>query len=307
MISLFTFLTASTEVVDTVATAVPTVQDTIAALSGLTFAEIMGAVTKYCLMFCVKILKVLLIWFVGRWATKRLISFVRLLLEKRNVNDSIRGFVVSLIDVVLLILLLIMSISVFGIDTSSFIALFASAGVAIGMALSGTLQNFAGGVMILLFRPYKVGDYIEAQGQSGTVKEIQIFNTILKTGDNKIILVPNGSMSTGIVKNYSREELRRVDLTVSISYGDDYEKAKAVIEELIAADERILKSPGHFIGLSSLSASSIDIVVRMWVRQENYWGVYFKMNQNIYETLPKRGLNFPYQTLTINVNKENQG
>ena len=307
MISLFTFLTASTEVVDTVATAVPTVQDTIAALSGLTFAEIMGAVTKYCLMFCVKILKVLLIWFVGRWATKRLISFVRLLLEKRNVNDSIRGFVVSLIDVVLLILLLIMSISVFGIDTSSFIALFASAGVAIGMALSGTLQNFAGGVMILLFRPYKVGDYIEAQGQSGTVKEIQIFNTILKTGDNKIILVPNGSMSTGIVKNYSREELRRVDLTVSISYGDDYEKAKAVIEELIAADERILKSPEHFIGLSSLSASSIDIVVRVWVRQENYWGVYFKMNQNIYETLPKRGLNFPYQTLTINVNKENQG
>lgn len=303
MISLFTFLTASTEVVDTVATAVPTVQDTIAALSGLTFAEIMGAVTKYCLMFCVKILKVLLIWFVGRWATKRLISFVRLLLEKRNVNDSIRGFVVSLIDVVLLILLLIMSISVFGIDTSSFIALFASAGVAIGMALSGTLQNFAGGVMILLFRPYKVGDYIEAQGQSGTVKEIQIFNTILKTGDNKIILVPNGSMSTGIVKNYSREELRRVDLTVSISYGDDYEKAKAVIEELIAADERILKSPEHFIGLSSLSASSIDIVVRVWVRQENYWGVYFKMNQNIYETLPKRGLNFPYQTLTINVNK----
>jgi small conductance mechanosensitive channel len=130
---------------------------------------------------------------------------------------------------------------------------------------------------------------------------------MLKTGDNKIILVPNGPMSTGIVNNYSREELRRVDFTFSISYGDDYEKAKTVIEELIAADERILKSPEHFIGLSSLSASSIDIVVRVWVRQENYWGVYFKMNQNIYETLPKRGLNFPYQTLTINVNKENQG
>ena len=307
MIILFTFLTALAEVPDTVATAVPSVQDAFAALSGLTFPEIIELITKSCLIFCAKVLKVVLLWFVGRWATKRLISVTKLLMEKRNVNVSIRGFLVSLIDVVLLMVLIIMSISIFGIDTSSFIALFASAGVAIGMALSGTLQNFAGGVMILLFRPYKVGDFIEAQGQSGVVKEIQIFNTMLKTGDNKIILVPNGPMSTGIVNNYSREELRRVDFTFSISYGDDYEKAKTVIEELIAADERILKSPEHFIGLSSLSASSIDIVVRVWVRQENYWGVYFKMNQNIYETLPKRGLNFPYQTLTINVNKENQG
>ena len=225
-------------------------------------------------------------------------------MEKRNTNATVQSFFVSVIDVALLIMLIIMIISIFGIDTSSFVALFASAGVAIGMALSGTLQNFAGGVMILLFRPYKIGDFIEAQGQAGTVKEIQIFNTMLKTSDNKIILVPNGPMSTGIVKNYSREEIRRVDFTVSISYGDDFEKAKAVIEELIAADKRILNTPEHFIALSALSASSIDITVRVWTRQEDYWGVYFDMNKNVYETLPKRGLNFPYQTLTINVQKD---
>ena len=204
----------------------------------------------------------------------------------------------------ILIVLIVMIISIFGIDTSSFVALFASAGVAIGMALSGTLQNFAGGVMILLFRPYKVGDYIEAQGQAGTVKEIQIFNTVLKTSDNKIILVPNGPMSTGIVNNYSREELRRVDFMISISYGDDYEKAKAVIEELIAADKRILTTPEPFIGLYSLGASSVDVAVRVWVLQKDYWGVTYDMNKNIYETLPKRGLNFPYQTLTINLSKD---
>ena len=303
MISLFTFLTASTEVVDTVATAVPTVQDTIAALSGLTFAEIMGAVTKYCLMFCVKILKVLLIWFVGRWATKRLISFVRLLLEKRNVNDSIRGFVVSLIDVVLLILLLIMSISVFGIDTSSFIALFASAGVAIGMALSGTLQNFAGGVMVLLFRPYKVGDYIEAQGQAGTVKEIQIFNTLIQTPDNRIIIVPNGPLSTGIINNYSREKTRRVDMVFSISYGDDFELAKKVLLEIMAKDARILKDPAPFVELGEMSASSIDIKVRVWCNAADYWGIYFDMNKTVYSTFPDKGLNFPFNTITVNMSK----
>ena len=226
-------------------------------------------------------------------------------MEKRNTNLTVRTFLLSFIDVVALIILLVIIISILGIDTSSFIALFASAGVAIGMALSGTLQNFAGGVIILLFRPFKVGDFIEAQGQTGTVKEIQIFNTLIQTGDNKTILVPNGPLSTGIINNYSRESLRRVDFTFSISYGDDYEKAKAVLEELIAADSRILDKPAApFIALHSLSASSIDIVVRVWAAQENYWAIYFDMNKAVYETFPKRGLKFPYQTFTVNVNKD---
>lgn len=281
-----------------------TIDGAISALSGMTIAEVVEVLIQYAIAFGAKIIKVLLVWFIGRWVTKRLISFVKMLMERRKTNPSVQSFLSSLLDVVMLIILIVMIISIFGIDTSSFIALFASAGVAVGMALSGTLQNFAGGVIILLFRPYKVGDYIEAQGQSGTVKEIQIFNTVLQTPDNKIILVPNGPISTGIVNNYSREQLRRVDFTFSIRYGEDYNKAKTVLEKLIAADSRILKDPAPFIALGCLNSSSIDVTVRVWVNQADYWSVFFEMNKTVYEEFPKNGLNFPYQTLTVNVTKD---
>ena len=224
---------------------------------------------------------------------------------KKKTDASIQTFLVSFIDIVALIVLITIIISVIGIDTSSFIALFASAGVAIGMALSGTLQNFAGGVMVLLFRPYKVGDYIEAQGQAGTVKEIQIFNTLLQTPDNRVIIVPNGPLSTGIINNYSRESKRRVDFTFSISYGDDFELAQSVLLEIIGKDERILKDPAPFIQLSSMAASSIDITVRVWCNAADYWGIYFDMNKAVYKTFPAKGLNFPYNTITVNMKKNN--
>ena len=266
---------------------------------------IIDTLTSVAISFALKLVKVLLIWFIGRWVARRAVNFVKKLMEARNVNVSIRTFVGSLVDVVTMIVLIIMIISVLGIDTSSFIAIFASAGVAIGMALSGTLQNFAGGVMILLFRPFKVGDFIEAQGVSGTVREIQIFNTVVHTGDNKVILLPNGPVSTGIINNYSREEIRRVDFTYSISYGDDFEKAKKVLLELIAEDPRILDQPAApFVELGALAASSIDITVRLWCKQQDYWGIHFDLNRKVYETFPKKGLNFPYQTLTLHVEKE---
>lgn len=278
--------------------------DIVSTVSDLTIGQIAESLTAIAISFGVKLIKVFFIWYIGRWVTRRLIKLVKLLMEKRDVNLSIRTFVASLVDVVSMIVLIIMIISVLGIDTSSFIALFASAGVAIGMALSGTLQNFAGGVMILLFRPFKVGDFIEAQGVTGTVKEIQIFNTVVHTGDNKVILLPNGPVSTGIINNYSRESTRRVDFTYSISYGDDFEKAKSVLLKLIAEDARVLDKPAApFIQLSSLAASSIDITVRLWCKQEDYWGIYFDLNKKVYETFPKEGLNFPYQTFTVNVNK----
>lgn len=304
MIELLSLVATATEVADSAATVgIHTMESAIDAVSGMSAQEIIHIILSYCISFGVKVLKVLLVWFIGRWITKKLLNVVKKIMEKRDTNVTVRSFVVSLIDVVLMIVLIVMIISVFGIDTSSFVALFASAGVAVGMALSGTLQNFAGGVIILLFRPYKVGDYIEAQGQAGTVKEIQIFNTVLQTPDNKIILVPNGAMSTGIVNNYSREAMRRVDFSFSLSYGDDYEKAKEVIKEIIAADKRIVENPEPFVALGSLGTSSIDITVRVWVRQEDYWGVFFDMNEKIYATLPKRGFNFPYQTITVNMKK----
>lgn len=299
------FILATTTVAADSINTVAKLDEAIATVSGLTIAEVTNIIINYALALGWKLIKVGFVWIIGRWLTRKIISVIKLLMEKRETNLTVRTFLLSFIDVVALIILLVIIISILGIDTSSFIALFASAGVAIGMALSGTLQNFAGGVIILLFRPFKVGDFIEAQGQLGTVREIQIFNTLIQTGDNKTILVPNGPLSTGIINNYSRESLRRVDLTFSISYGDDYEKAKEVLEELIAADTRILDAPAKpFIALTSLSASSIDIVVRVWAAQGDYWGIYFDLNKAVYETFPKRGLNFPYQTLTVHVNKD---
>ena len=277
----------------------------ISSISKLTVSEIVKYLTDAALSIGFAIIKVALIWFIGRWLSKRLISLAKTMMSKKNTDASIQTFLVSFIDIVALIVLLIIIISVVGIDTSSFIALFASAGVAIGMALSGTLQNFAGGVMILLFRPYKVGEFIEAQGVSGTVKEIQIFNTVVVTGDNKQILLPNGPVSTGIITNYSRENMRRVDLSYSISYGDDYEVARAVLLRLAGEDARIQAKPNApFVALGALSASSIDVTLRVWCKQEDYWGVLNDMNKKVYEAFPKAGLKFPYQTFTLHVNNE---
>ena len=248
-----------------------------------------------------KILLAIVVFLVGRWIVRRLNKLLAKILEKRHVEASLSTFVKSLVNITLTLLLIIVVIGVLGIETSSFIALFASAGVAIGMALSGTLQNFAGGVMILLFKPFKVGDTIEAQGQSGTVREIQIFNTILATPDNKIIIIPNGGLSTGLMKNYSREATRRVDWEFGIAYGDDYTKAKAVIARLLDADGRVLKDPAYFIALTSLGESSVNIVVRAWVNAGDYWGVYFDMNEKVYKTFAEENLNIPFPQLDVHL------
>ena len=248
-----------------------------------------------------KILLAIVVFLVGRWIVRRLNKLLAKILEKRHVEASLSTFVKSLVNITLTLLLIIVVIGVLGIETSSFIALFASAGVAIGMALSGTLQNFAGGVMILLFKPFKVGDTIEAQGQSGTVREIQIFNTILATPDNKIIIIPNGGLSTGLMKNYSREATRRVDWEFGIAYGDDYTKARAVIARLLYADGRVLKDPAYFIALTSLGESSVNIVVRAWVNAGDYWGVYFDMNEKVYKTFAEENLNIPFPQLDVHL------
>ena len=248
-----------------------------------------------------KILLAIVVFIVGRWIVRRLNKLLAKILEKRHVEASLSTFVKSLVNITLTLLLIIVVIGVLGIETSSFIALFASAGVAIGMALSGTLQNFAGGVVILMFKPFKVGDTIEAQGQSGTVREIQIFNTILATPDNKIIIIPNGGLSTGLMKNYSREATRRVDWEFGIAYGDDYTKAKAVIARLLDADGRVLKDPAYFIALTSLGESSVNIVVRAWVNAGDYWGVYFDMNEKVYKTFAEENLNIPFPQLDVHL------
>ncbi|MBQ8424122.1 MAG: mechanosensitive ion channel [Coprobacter sp.] len=282
-------------------TQVVPVEALVEKLSGMSGAEIISSLTSGLLSFGLKCVGALVIFFVGRWLMKRFTGFVSKVLNKRHVEPSIQSFLRSLINITLMITLIILIIGIFGVNTSSFVALFASAGVAVGMALSGSLQNFAGGVMILLFRPYKVGDYIEAQGQSGTVKEIQIFNTVLSTVDNRIIFIPNGNLSNNIITNYSHEDLRRVDWTFGIGYGDSYEDAKAVLADLLAIDKRVLRTPEPFIALNSLGESSVNIVVRVWVKSADYWDVYFDLNRDVYKTFAEKGISIPYPQMDVHI------
>lgn len=245
------------------------------------------------------ILIAIVIFFVG----KLLISFVNRMvdhmMQRRKIEPTIQTFLRSLLNVLMMILLVITVISALGVNTTSFAALLASAGVAVGMALSGNLQNLAGGIVILLFRPYKVGDYIEALGTGGVVNAIQIFHTIILTPDNKRIFLPNGAMSSGNITNFSSEETRRVDFSVAVEYGEDSEKVRQALLELFAADERILQEPAPVVFLKDLGASSVNFTARVWVKTADYWGVFFDVSERIYSDFNRRGISFPFQTITV--------
>lgn len=250
-----------------------------------------------------KILVALIVFIVGRMLIGLVNKLVRKVLDKRNIDPSVKTFLKSLTNITLMVLLIISVINTLGVATTSFAALLASAGVAIGMALSGNLQNFAGGLIILLIKPYKVGDVVEAQNVTGSVREIQIFHTILSTFDNKIIYIPNGSLSNGVLINYSHQTTRRVDWTFSIDYGENFEKVKGVIEELLAKDARILLDPAPFIALHTLASSSVNVTVRVWVKSEDYWAVYYEINKTVYATFNEKGISFPFPQLTVHQSK----
>lgn len=245
------------------------------------------------------LIKALLVYLIGKLIINLINKLVRRILTKRDIEASVKTFVGSLVNVILTILLIVSVVGALGVQTTTFAALLASAGVAIGMALSGNLANFAGGLIILLFKPYKIGDYIEYLNIGGTVKEIQIFHTILSTVDNKVIYVPNGSLSSGVVTNFSHQTTRRVDWTFGVDYGADYEKVKQILDEILAGEPRILPDPAPFIALHALAASSVNVVVRVWVNSGDYWGVYFDINQKVYETFNAKGINFPFPQLTV--------
>lgn len=245
------------------------------------------------------IIVAVIIYFVGKAVISLINRMLGGMMERRKVDPTIRTFMMSLVNILLLTLLVISVVSALGVNTTSFAALLASAGVAVGMALSGNLQNLAGGIVILLFRPFKVGDYIEAQGSGGTVSEIQIFHTILTTPDNKKLFLPNGALSSGNITNFSREALRRVELTVSIEYGEDVDKVRGVLLELLAADDRIQKEPAPLVALGALADSSVNLTVRVWVNSADYWNVFFQTNEAIYKEFNRRGINFPFPQLTV--------
>ncbi len=263
------------------------------------FSQIIQQLTALGIEAGKSILLAVLIFVVGRYIVKFINRIVAGMMERRHMDPTIQSFLRSFINVLLTTLLVITTVSALGINTTSFAALLASAGVAVGMALSGNLQNLAGGIILLLFKPYKVGDFIEGQGVSGTVKEIQIFHTIILTADNKQIYVPNGALSSGSVTNYSSQPLRRVDITVGVEYGTEVDTVKQALEEILKADSRIMSDPAPFIALSNLADSSVDFTIRVWVGVADYWPVHFDLKRAIYEEFNRRGIGFPFPQVQI--------
>ena len=262
------------------------------------FPELIKA---YIVPLAVKIVIALIVLFLGRWIIKIIKKTLTRMMQRRNADPSLNSFVMSLVSVLLTFFLLLAIVGILGVNTSSLVALLASAGLAIGMALSGTLQNFAGGVMIMLFRPFKVDDFISAQGFEGKVSEIQIFNTHLLTTDNKEVILPNGALSTGVMTNFSKQGTRRVDWVFSMAYGDDYDRVKAIMLRLCDADTRILMNPAPFVELLKLNNSSVDLSVRVWVDSADYWSVFFAMNEKVYKAFAEEGLIIPFPQMDVHL------
>lgn len=245
------------------------------------------------------ILIALVVYIVGHYLIKLLNYLLAKLLEKRKVEVSLQTFLKSFVSILLQVLLIVTVVGALGVNTTSFAALLASFGMAVGMALSGNLQNFAGGIVILFLKPYKVGDWIEAQGSAGTVSSIQIFHTILQTNDGKLVHLPNGAMSSGAIVNYSQSPMRLVEWVMSVEYGEDVEKVRQTTLDVLKSDARIQSDPAPVVWLKELAASSVDVVIRCWVLNADYWDVKFQMTEKIYNAYNQQGIGFPFPQVTV--------
>ena len=249
------------------------------------------------------IIVALIIFYAGRIAISLVVRGLRKVMRKQAVDKTLETFVCNLVRIVLLVVVIIAAIGQLGIQTTSFIAIFGAAGLAVGLALQGSLSNFASGVLIVLFRPYKVGDFIEGAGISGSVEQVQILTTILKTGDNKQVIVPNSQIMGSIITNYSANATRRVDMVIGVSYSDDLDKVRGTIQELVAADDRILDEPACTIAVSALADSSVNFVVRPWVKTSDYWPVMFDLTEAIKKRFDKEGISFPFPQQDVHLYK----
>lgn len=276
--------------------------NTVTKIFNTDYNELFNNMLQQSLWIALKIVLAIAIYYVGKLITNWILRIMDRAFTRRDVETSLRNFLRSMVKVVMTVLVILAAIQTLGINTTSFLALFASAGLAIGMALSGTLQNFAGGVIILLLRPYRIGDYITAQGQSGTVKDIGLFSTQLSTPDNRIIYVPNSAISTSIVDNYSQPTTRRIDWNITISYGDDIDVARQAILEILNADSRVLSEPAApMVVVKELGDSAVVLLVRCWVANNDYWNLNFDINEQIYKQLPLKGINFPFPQMDVHI------
>jgi len=269
-------------------------EDLTAAFTGIDWQGIIDYMSINAIDLAGKIVGALVIFYGGRWLAGLAVGALRKVMQRQEIDKTLETFVCNLVRMALLVVVIIAAISALGIQTASFIAIFGAAGLAVGLALQGSLSNFAAGVLIVLFRPYKVGDWVEAAGISGAVEQVQILTTVLKTGDNKQIIVPNSQIMDSIITNYSANDTRRVDMVVGVSYDDDLDKVRKTVEELVAADDRILDEPACTIAISELADSSVNFVVRPWVKSADYWGVMFDLTEAIKKRFDQDGISFPF-------------
>ena len=274
--------------------------------------QLIGEFVSDVIGFCLKVLVAFLIYIVGAWLIRRVKKILTRVFTRRETDAAIASFIQSIVSISLTIILIIVTVGALGVDTTSFAALLAGGGMAIGMALNATVQNFAGGIMILVFRPFKAGDFIEAQGFSGTVKEVTIVSTKLVTVDNRNIIIPNGALSNGTINNFSQNEYRRIDWTVDVEYGCNAEQTKSLLMDIMLADSRIVnKDSGApadpIVALNALRDSSVQFIMKAWVKSPDYWDVNYAINEKVYTTLPLNGIQFPFPQLevTLNTSKNN--
>jgi small conductance mechanosensitive channel len=272
-------------------------------LTGFDWAGLWESVRTTGLDFAMKALVAIVIFYVGRIVARIVTRGLRNLLQSQEVDRILETFVCNLVYWALMFFVIIAAINQIGVQTTSLIAVMGAAGLAVGLALQGSLANFAAGVLIVIFRPYRVGDFVEAAGISGVVLQVQILTTILKTGDNKQIVVPNGQIMSSIITNYSANDTRRVDMTVGVSYDDDLDKVRSTIKELVDADDRILKDPECLIAVAELADSSVNFAVRPWVKTADYWGVMFDLTESIKKRFDKEGISFPYPQQDVHIYK----
>jgi small conductance mechanosensitive channel len=258
------------------------------------FNNIIPNLQAFAALYGLKIIGAIVIFVVGRWVARALRNMIKKMMAKGNVDETLISFVGNLTYIALLAFVIIAALSQLGIQTTSFIAVIGAAGLAIGLALQGSLANFAAGVLMIIFRPFKAGDYIEGAGVAGVVEEVQIFATQLKTPDNKTIIVPNAKMMGDNITNYSAKDTRRVDMVIGVGYGDDLKKVREILEDILAKDDRILEDPAPTIGVLELGDNSVNFAVRPWVKTEDYWGAYFDVTETVKRRFDEEGISIPY-------------
>ena len=271
--------------------------------------ELMTDLVDRAILFGLKVLVAIILYIIGAWIIRKIKNVLTKVFETRQTDAAIASFIQSITSIALTVMLVITVVGTLGIDTSSLAALLTGGGLAIGMALNGTVQNFAGGIMILIFKPFKAGDYIEAQGHSGTVSEVTITSTKLTTVDNRVIIIPNGILANDVINNFSSRTMRRLDIAVTVEYGSSSEETKELLHGILADDERVLHTESGapadpFIALSALNDSNVEFTLRVWVKTSDYWPLKFDLTEKIYNELPKHGIQFPFPQLDVNIKRD---